>query len=450
VKYRDVIYPIVLTALESLKNEIDTEFNRNQNNDDLGNILFELDGHTNKVQKIISGDLEDLCLNEILSYFYNLEVVRILKPIGLTGIRKLSVVLIIAKILEESQSLSMGSEIDFPVASFKIVVDKGPEVPFKFFGFFNSGNKIDSIGYFNFRENWSDDLFSTNFDSALLSCALYLFGHDSSLTFEQAYIIVRADASDNKSIQATLRLQAVAHGIPIHSAVGSGVIPSCIAPPKISALQPYQQFNESILILSEYHSRKEILNKFLSLYHVIESFMYKIPIAKLGSNNAGKMFSIRDFRALYRNVANNELNSIKEIFKGFWSLQISGTSFKDIVKNELIRMPTLFGFDNAEFNLLLTKLDVAENNGFTQLKNSTSTQNGTSILYATLLYKVRCAIVHNSETEFHISHYNLSKTLIHTLDELLMKPLEILILDQIADPSSPVWYKVPSLKLYEV
>lgn len=442
MKYKDVIYPVVLRLLNSIISSLDAVL-AEQEDEGLSNLYLKLDALRDQTKDNYAGILGDPSLGEILRFISEPDIEHQLAPIDVTVFKKLDVLLSMSAMLEGDENLDLDTDIDIPIDNFKIILDTGPALPFNIFGYSNPDNKLDSIGYFHFMENWKGDISNSNFNSALIACAIHTLDGSSDVTYEQKYILVRNDAEDNSSIHAALRLQAVSHGISIHREMESQIKPSLIAALRISAMQPYQQFDESILILSEFNSRSEILNKFLSLYHVLEGFMYKIPIAKLGANNGGKMFSIRDFKRLYSGVERSELKAIKDICKGFWNVRITKQTFGEIVRDKVRNLAKQTGFDKAEFNSLLSSIDVGTGNIYDQLQGK-----GSAELYAALVYKIRCAVVHNSETEFHISHYNLTQTMGYIFDELLMGPLEVLIFDQIADRSSCIWYKGPALQLY--
>ncbi len=441
MKYRDVIYPPIKNSLNLLKEKIEAKLLLEED-DKLSELSVELDDFIDKVATASSSDLERGCIDIILVYVSGVDKEHQFSSIDVNEFRRLKIMLHMAKVLEQDQNLDLNAKVDFPIRKFKVVVDKGNEVPFRVFGFYNADSKIDSIAFFNFKDSWMDKIQESFFNQGFLACSIYALVSDKTLNFTDPYIIVRKDAKTVSSIQAALRLQAVANSVPIHSPVSSSVNSSGIASSLISAIQPYQQFNESILILSEFHSHQEILNKFLSLYHVVESFMYKVPIVELSNRTSGKMFSIRNFKSLYKRIDMFETEAIQGIFKIFWTIDLSGHIFKDLVIQAFLNVRALPQFDEAESNEFLSNIGI--NQKFSDLQNNISAQ-----AYSNLIYKVRCAIVHNSETEFHISHFNLSDTVATLIDFLLIEVLEKLTIYVIADDKSIVWYKGSSLQLYE-
>jgi hypothetical protein len=84
---------------------------------------------------------------------------------------------------------------------------------------------------------------------------------------------------------------------------------------KINIGSNYQQFNETLTILSEYNHQKDILDKYIRLYHVMENFMFKYPLVIMERANAGMPFSIRDFQRMYNKVNVSEISALKEMIR---------------------------------------------------------------------------------------------------------------------------------------
>jgi len=444
MKYNEIVYVAVMKLLEKYSEDINKRLDEEEN-DVLLNILSIIDDELlENIREAIVSPGTDPFLNDVLNLLELPQNSSEIEKINPTFFKRAVVIVKLAVVLEADKSLDFDKDIEFPVESFKLISDSGPKLPFASFGVVNASSLKDSIAYFNFNDpDWQQQLDQSKFNNQLLGCALNVLSESETLDFTHAYILVRDDASLGEAIEASLRLQAISHGKTIHLPIESTVKPSLNAVTLISALNHYQQFNETLLILSEFNARSDILNKFLSLYHVIEGFMYKIPLVDLGASNNGKMFSIRDFRRLYNTVDVYETEAIKQTFKIFWDVKIGAIAFSKVVENAIKSTKSLPGYVASDMDALLAKLEVFEVNGATQLSNGC-----TAAKYSLLIYKVRCAIVHNSETELHISHFNLSRTLIYLLDEIIMKPLESLVFKLISDRTSRVWYSGPSLQLY--
>lgn len=441
MKFKDIVYPAILGILTNVRGLVD-DFEERNTSDEISEFGFYVDSCIADIQKIIEENRDEKILASIPNDIFNNADIRQFIDSNSAIFRKLKILLTLGALLENDELLD--SEFDFPIDQFKIITDTGGELPFNVFGIVNNSRKIDSIGYISCSsDDWIWDISNSNFNSLLLIGFIDALDKATDLEYNKRYILVRKDAQINKSIESAFRLQAVVHGLAIHVPRKSNIPPSLCAVNHISPLDPYQQFDETITILSEFNSREELLNKFLSLYHIVESFMYKLPIINLGENNNGNKFSIRDFRRLYKKVEKSEEEAIKEIFKKYWDFKIDGEMFNKIVLVKLQSLRFISNFNTVDLDIFLQKLGLFTDNGYVQLTNSTASAN-----YAKLIYKVRCAIVHNSETEMHISHFTLSETIAHLIDEVLMKPLEMLILNIVAEKSSGIWYTGPSFHLY--
>lgn len=221
----------------------------------------------------------------------------------------------------------------------------------------------------------------------------------------------------------------------------------------IDPTNPYHQFDDALLIISEYNSRKEILNKYLSLYHAIENFMYRFPIVELGRQNGGEMFSISDFKNLYVAVGENELLSLKTLCSKVLSVDYCDGKY-------LSEMHALFcglvGFNfvsKANLDRVLIKFSIRSKKKFytfdyiSSLKGREFDKELPEI-FGMIIYYVRNAIVHNKETEFHLSHLTLCPTTTALLGKFLMPVMEGMVFTLLSDKNDYIWYSHDSLKLY--
>ena len=66
-----------------------------------------------------------------------------------------------------------------------------------------------------------------------------------------------------------------------------------------------------------------------------------------------------------------------------------------------------------------------------------------------MVYKIRNAIVHNKETEFHLSYYSPHPGVPVLLKEFLFPCLEEMCFALIAAESKLIWYPASSMELFE-
>lgn len=219
-----------------------------------------------------------------------------------------------------------------------------------------------------------------------------------------------------------------------------------ITPPKNPSQQnylptnSYAQFSDVIHILGEYLDRTDVLAKFLSMYHVIENFMVKSQIVKLERKANGSMFSIRDFRRLNKAVDTSEMDAIDKLVKAIFSLQYSAARFGDFA---FASWQTFRGAQAAN----LVDIDKFLNN-LINSDNAIITAGQFPKFFSTLIYQMRCSIVHNKETEFHISSetYALGCELI--MEQYLLPTLEEFVFLAMAEDNDVVWYRSNSIMLW--
>jgi hypothetical protein len=242
------------------------------------------------------------------------------------------------------------------------------------------------------------------------------------------------------AIEPFVRMVVLASGKPVHAARRYLNAPSILDPDIIRAGHLYQQWGDVLNVLSEYNSRDEVLLKYLTIYHVIENFMFKLPIVRLERQQNGRMFSIRDFRRLYQKVEMPESDALKQLFTAIFPLPATpGLTFEQHI---LTRWAALVpGLTQADINATLNSLGLSfDYNSF----------GGQAIVgcFAKLVYAIRNAIVHNKETEFHLTYASLDATVCVLIETFLLPSLEEICFALIASPNTQLWYQNRELVLY--
>lgn len=194
----------------------------------------------------------------------------------------------------------------------------------------------------------------------------------------------------------------------------------------------YDQYNESIYILSEYNNSNDLLQKYLLLYTVIENFMYRKPIADLLRRHTG--FTLRNFKELYKKVEKSEEDVLKKLFlevKG--NLVFPGQTIEQYVEQTYITFTTA----NPQY----------QSNLFDDMPFITTNIKSD---FPSLIYRFRNSIVHNKETEFHLTHLKLDniQEAQNCLQDFLLPVLENIIYSLLLDTSSPLDYVDPHIQLY--
>lgn len=244
------------------------------------------------------------------------------------------------------------------------------------------------------------------------------------------------------AINAFARLVVLAVGKPVHSARTYLNAPSVLNLNEIQPGQSYQQWDEVLNVLSEYNSRNEILLKFLTIYHVIENFMFKRPIVELERQRNGGMFSIRDFRRLYDSVEMGEADALKRLFKSVLDMQVlTGTTFKTHL---IARWQSLVA------TVSQANIDIALDTIGLNLSPNSFAGDGAASFFSKMVYSIRNAIVHNKETEFHLTYASLDRnpSLCALIEIFLLPSLEEICFELISKRNTEFWYQNKEIQLY--
>jgi len=208
----------------------------------------------------------------------------------------------------------------------------------------------------------------------------------------------------------------------------------------------YSQYNEILYILSEYNHSNDLLNKYFLLYTIIENFMYRKSIATmLRSQNE---FSIRDFKSFYSKIDSGESNKLKDLFKEIMDVEYSpGKKIYSYTEEKLNN----FQENNNLTELInfLKKMRIYDKNfelDEQKLRGSLKYK-----YFAEITYQLRNAILHNTATEFHITHYELSKNevIANLLKDFMIPILEKIILHLIITNHDLISYEKNVLTLYK-
>lgn len=318
-------------------------------------------------------------------------------------------------------------------------------VPLPWFCRENSNSLSDSVVVLSCVEHNAvvSEIASANISSSLLFHLMATLHKTDVLPTSQVILIKKETPQiDISAVSAFARLVVLSTGKPVHSAHEYVNAPFVLNPDEIKPGPTYQQWSEVLNVLSEYNSRKEVLLKYLTIYHAIENFMFKRPIVELERQMNGAMFSIRDFRRLYDGVEMKEHNALKKLFTSIFKMQASPTkTFEQHLTSRWSSLvPTV---PEADINSALRTLGL----GFTfnSLQGQAALANFTD-----LVYFIRNAIVHNKETEFHLTYASLNTipAFCDLIEKFLLPSLEEICFELIGKPNAEFWYNRKEIKLY--
>ncbi|MGG1593954.1 hypothetical protein [Terribacillus saccharophilus] len=348
---------------------------------------------------------------------------------------------ILRKLLENDEVDLTGINCNSDFRLFEIDIDK------KGF-FFNSSNIEDSFLIISLSDE--NDIRGV-LDQISLEFLFYIL---EELDFNRApsenkFCLINKDNPLNenntiniKKIYSVINLKNVSLGKTIHKNFGYQLDPSVSQSLNWNFQDEYQQFNDVIYILSEYNEQQNILDKYLKMYQVIENFMYRSTICKLVNGSSPNMFSIRQFQNLFKKIDGKELDALS----GFVSTILDKSYDASInFKTFLVgKWDTFFSSTNqAEVETALNEINVSVS------PFAINDQNFKKFI-SQLVYFLRNSVVHNKETEFHLSYGNLETypgfQLI--LEDYLLTVLEEIVYHLLIKRNDIIWYNRSSLTLY--
>ncbi|WP_437921489.1 hypothetical protein [Sphingobacterium sp. LRF_L2] len=357
------------------------------------------------------------------------------------------------------EELDFGSNVDNSI--YSLIDFDNDKFGTTVFHYTDPDQPNNSFIFFNFSEIEKVEEYLRN-PSIAISTDLIIqlisnIGKEDKMLESKYYALISHDTAQNKQkSKAYVALNLVLNGKVYHEPYEYTGTMSQDSRRAISVSNNYHQFKDILTILSEYNSQNDILDKFLRLYHVVENFMFKSPLVTLERKQQGKPFSFRDFQRIHSNISRSEIDSLKKLIQKVFALnQQAGVTFETYAinkLNDLILTQALITEDN--FNHLLSYLGLEKKNG-DNLKFA-DIHNGFPKAYTEILYAIRCSIVHNKESEFHLTHdvlFNhdvIGDTTKVLLKEFLITTMEEIIIFLITENENDiVWFSNHSLMLWE-
>jgi hypothetical protein len=359
------------------------------------------------------------------------------------SIDKLRMSLLLAhKLYQSSPPIDM-TDIDSDM--FELREIKQP-VPTTWFCRENSLSLSDSVALFTLSDFSvvSNDIMATNMSPNFLFHLIATLNDTPDLPSSQMIFVKKMNPQiDSIAIDAFARLAVLSAGKAVHSARKYTNAPNILNIDEIKPGAAYHQWNEILNVLSEYNSRDETLLKFLTIYHVIENFMYKRPIVELEQKMSGAMFSIRDFRRLYNNVQMKEEDALKGLFQEVFKMDaLPRIKFKDHIVARWRRLVPTVSKANIDHSLNLIGLSFS----FNSFKDDSALS-----CFSKLIYMIRNTIVHNKETEFHLTYasLNMHPSLCSIIEDFALPSLEEICFSLISKPNQGFWYQNKEICLYK-
>jgi hypothetical protein len=456
MKYKEILYPAVFNQASKVKVELEKTFDEETCDtklDELNEYLSWIDSVLELLSEYSEVDgLGAPCLTRFITELEHK-----------SGILQFSVswtvfvyILKLARCVEGDGTLDLEEEISFDSNNYELLdcSELSERLSIDSFAHLNVQDANSSVGYIDGELN--ADVIVGSFDaggfsSEFISLYIKLIDDEGLVDKFLPYLLKHKSVGDLYSTFSIIKFLAVSRGFVVHKKIncGSVSIPSYISK-RVTAAKPYHQFNETMTILSQVNERVDVLDRFLSVYHVLESFMFKVPIVNLGDESDYKLFSLREFQSLYSTTKVSEIEGLVRLFSKdemgkFWNRNLDGVEFKRKIKDAIQGLDGDVDFIESECNAIFSRFGQKKIASFTEIKKGSFS----AVEYATLFYKLRNSIVHNKETEVHVSYFNVKYSLASFIEKVFLQPVLLLIYDLISDPASKVWYKGPSFNLYE-
>ena len=216
----------------------------------------------------------------------------------------------------------------------------------------------------------------------------------------------------------------------------------------------YTQFVEPFAMLSEVNSCDNILDTFLSTYHVLENYMIRSEVSAVLSVSTGRSFQrVRDFKRLGQQTDASEIAHLTKLFKQCWEIQIGGHELQATLAQSFTDVKNDGLWADDDFDEFMVQLGLLNGNG-KQISLTNGFHDDASVRnnFAKLVYRIRCSIVHNKATEFHLSNEELRRKDIRALVMVRMC-LPVMLRLAFGLPSSPpaanpIHYDRRELKFY--
>lgn len=188
----------------------------------------------------------------------------------------------------------------------------------------------------------------------------------------------------------------------------------------------YQQYFELFDIINEVNHSNEIITRFLKVYHMLEYMVYRVELVKMEQKARINRTFIREIHGLAgKGSSEKEFEIFRKNFPKIFNAEIAAGYFN-------------LGTLNAnQIQFLKTKVG---------LDPYTPTDNEK---VCRLIYILRNSIVHNKESEFHMTTTNPDEYIdIIPILNILIGKLERIIFDKIAADVPSISYSSRAIELY--
>lgn len=198
-----------------------------------------------------------------------------------------------------------------------------------------------------------------------------------------------------------------------------------------SGATKYQQYFEVFDIINELNHSNETITRFLKLYHILEYLVYRAELVKLEVKARVNRTFIREIHGFTgKGQSDKEFEVFKRSFKEIFQAELAANAFQinPLTAQEGAFLKSYWGLDITPAN----RINHTDGNQIAQL-----------------IYRIRNSIVHNKESEFHITTTNPEDYMdVINLIKRFIQILERQVFDKISSDAASISYQNQHIELY--
>jgi len=188
----------------------------------------------------------------------------------------------------------------------------------------------------------------------------------------------------------------------------------------------YEQYFDVYDVINELNRADDLISRFLKLYHILEYLVYRVYLVDIVQRVGSSKVFVREFISTSESMSKYEGKSFVK-------------NFKEIFNSDLtVLSAALRPYSTNPIKIFLDEKSIVTGFAHNNINR-----------IATLVYGLRCCIVHNKESDFHLTLSNSEEyKLIIPLITKLVDILELLVVQKIANNATPINYTQSSLNIY--
>lgn len=188
----------------------------------------------------------------------------------------------------------------------------------------------------------------------------------------------------------------------------------------------YEQFFEIYDVLNELNQVEDVISRFLKLYHTLEYISYRVYIVDFVKKVNTNRFLVREYINSLQGVGRTEKDSFRKSFK-----RIFHENTADILS-------AITDLNQEPVKKFLRENKIHEIEGAVDLDDISD-----------IIYGLRCAIVHNNESEFHFTLTNHDDySVVTNLFKQIIGTFEKFVVSSILTSNEHIRYNRREIQLY--